>query len=299
MSEPKGENKKPIPVLEVTPVHKNIVHLIPFKPVRRRKKGVKEEVLQSKWGRVVVYTRETLNSFDLKVFSAFSYLFVEKLRSGEVYSAGKKIFQWKDGDRLRERTVRLSGVYTSQYHFLKDCMHITVSSTTASAVWESLLRFEGTTWVFYPSKSISAITAKIVHGVQQNDSGGWTILASESYLKSLEKVKDVLSISNYILQNIKNDTAVVLSCWLQGQSGNTFFVDTIVDSIHLKRDRNVIPKLKKAFDELKNVGQITYYSIERDALLKTWKVIIERNKELTQKLKFFAIPSHSSESNGL
>ena len=283
-----------IDALEIAPMHRDIVHLIPFKPTRIRKRGSKEEVLSNKWGKVVVYTRETLNSFDLKVFSAFSYLLLQKLKVGDLYEAGSKVFRWKDGKHERERKIDLVGVITTKYYFLKKCMHITPSATNMDAVWDSLLRFEGSTWVFYPNGSISGLTAKIIHDVQRNRDGGWTILTSKSYLKSIEKAQKTLSISNYILQNLKNDTAVILSCWLQGQKGSVYYLDTLAESIHLKRDQNVLSKIRKALQELKTIGQLKDYAIEKDTEKKKWKVIIERNEEL---FKLFGLNPLTGEKN--
>ena len=271
--------------LEVVPIQSEIIRLIPFEPRKTRRKGLNEVIYTSSWGQVKIYGAETMNSFDLKVFMALSNLLYESLKAGNIYSAGENIYRWKEDGEERDRKEKLIGLYTTASHFLTKHMHLTRYKANMDAVWNSFMRYYMTVWIF-KLKNKERIAAKIVHGAQQTKEG-WVILVSERYAKKVKKMSNVLGIANSIIQSLKNDTAVLLSCWLQGQSvAKTFYLRTIADAIRIQRDKRTTERIRRAFEELKAVGQIEKYEIEKNGKnADTWKIHFEQNKSLLSDLK--------------
>jgi len=275
--------------LEITPVRGEFITLIPFEPTRLRQKGLKKTVYTDRWGKVVIYGRETMNSFDLKVLLAFSYLLWEKIKKNETYNAGEMIYRWKEDDEYKEEKLRLIGITTTMSNFLKNYMHITHSKSNSDIVWESFLRYEGTVWVFHVKRKTDTfkITSKIIYGIRQTNDG-LTIITSERYRNTIQKMNNVLGVANRLVQSIKNDTAALLSVWLQGKpTEGTFFFTTIAEAIRIPKDRRMSERIRKAFDELQKVGQIEKYEIikENSRRAETWKIHYRQNPKLISAIK--------------
>jgi len=280
--------KRNLPDLEITPIQGEFLKLLPYRPTRTREKGLEEIVYTDKWGKVVIYGRETMNAFDLKVFVAFSYLLWKKIQAGDIYDAGETIHELKEQGNTRREVTKLVGITTTMSSFLK-CMRITHSKSNADLVWESLLRYVDTTWVFYLKRKdggMDKILSKIIHDIRQSGNG-LSVIVSERYKNTIKRMSGVLGVTNRIIQSIKNDTAVLLSCWLQGkQPVGTFYLVTIAEAVRIPKDRKTTERIKKAFDELKRQGQVDKYEIIREGKRSdNWKVYYEQNKKLLSIIK--------------
>lgn len=270
--------------IQIAPVGGEILRLIPFAPTKRRTAGLKQILYTSQWGKVSIMGRESMNAFDLKVFMAFSYLLSEKIQAKETYDAGENIYRWQEQNgKTQERKVPLVGITTSASNFLTNCMHLSRYKANMDAVWESFLRYEGTIWVFETKKE--KITAKIIHGILQK-SEGWTILVSGKYAQRLQQNMQILGVANDIVQNTKNDAATLLSCWLQGQKGNVFFLPTIAENIRVPKNKYMAERIRKAFNELCKIGQVENFEIEKNGKsAEKWKIKFSQNKRIINDIK--------------
>jgi len=261
--------KQTISDIEITKIMSYIVRSIPFVPTRKRLSNQRYS-FNTSWGSVEITCRETMNAFDLKVFSALSY-FITK-NENKLQDAG--FFD------LGDQKIEICKIELPKYSFLREYMHISQDKKNANYVFESFLRFLDSTWIFKPKNAKTKIATKIIFVVKENQNK-WIIAVSKRYLDILKQKERILCVSNKVIQSIKNDTATLVATFLQSHKNtNKFHINTIVDAIHIPRNnRNKSLMIKRAFAELKRIRFVTDYKIKNRTVSYTL------NESIVKQLK--------------
>ncbi len=262
--------------LEIFVIDRKIAQILPFCPSNRREVNTKK-TYTSNWGSVVVISRETLNSFDFKVFSAFSYYVVKNKQ--RVQNAGEITFTKKNNEIIKKELV---SIIIEKNDFTENYMHLAHGGKQEQIIDDSFKRFSDCTW-YFTDKHKTEVPYKIIQEVGQTDENHWIIIFSKIYFENvIQQQKNTLYLQNKFIQKTSTNVATLLVAFLMTQKQNTSFSLRILAEI-CRINTHVTNKqiflLDKAFNNLVYIGYLnhwykekrkedTYYTFDRVVLSK-------------------------------
>lgn len=223
-----------------------LMKLIPFSTTNRREKNYKQ-TFTSPYGTINVMSVETLNAFDLKVFSAVHKTVVD----GKVYEAGSI-----------DRYGKIICLKISLYELITKYMHKQPSGNLYKQVSRSIVRL--TFFGFSVENTKTEVNMKTFRFFYASEIEKNTLFLyfPEAYVRVLNALEDrirIFNASNYYIQKLRGNTAVVLAYFLMSEPiEKTYSRKFLLETIHLDKLKSFKANelLKEAFSELKEVGFI-------------------------------------------